>query len=344
MSLKYHLTQIFQSLRIVILRYLIKNPVTHSFRIRFNRAETDTIQTEASKLVLPSQNPNCSITLTARQDNLSIKDSDQLAIIGSGYKSSTEAELAGERVKAALMLSLARVRVGADFGSRAAKGMFTEHGLKWVEEQIGQRVLNNTHGLMIYETDPKPRFASSNAKMTRGTTQESFISAFTNSLNTCHTLSERDLLSYTLFNASFFQPTADSRFVLLVMAIEALIEPAPRSEKVLAHVNFLISQTKSSEISEIEKKSIDGTLQHLKKESISQAGKRLVRERLGERIYSGKSAANYFNYCYQLRSNLVHGNLPAPTFEEIGTVAGTLEVFVSDLLTSPVLGLPTDQA
>lgn len=75
------------------------------------------------------------------------------------------------------MVALARVRVGADFGERAAKGFITNEGLKWLEQQHGQRMVNNVHGLMVYESDPPPRFALMNAKMTRGVSGESFLLA-----------------------------------------------------------------------------------------------------------------------------------------------------------------------
>lgn len=312
----------------------------YSFRIRFNRSPTDTIQTEANELVLPTINSKSSVVLRARQDELKIRESDQLSVVGSGYMSPQDAEARGREVKKALTVALARVRVGADFGDRAPKGMFTEHGLKWVEEQIGQRALNNVHGLMVFETFPKPRFASSNAQMTRGITPESFLSAYIKSLEVAPVISQREELSYTLFNASFFQPTADSRFLLLIMAIEALIEPERRSDESLAHVDLLIQQTKNADLPAQEKNSMLGTLRWLRVESINQAGRRIASERLGSRTYIEKTAADFFTHCYQIRSNLVHGNLPVPTFEEIGSVAATLEVFVSELLTVPVLGCP----
>lgn len=312
----------------------------YSFRIRFNRSPTDTIQAETNELVLPTNDSRPSIVLRARQDDLKILDSDQLAVVGSGYESPQDAEVQGREVRKALTVALARVRVGADFGDRAAKGMFTEHGLKWVEQQIGQRALNNVHGLMVFETLPKPRFASTNARMTRGTTPESFLSAYAKSLEISPTISQREELSYTLFNASFFQPTADSRFLLLIMAIEALIQPELRSDESLAHVDSLIQQTKNADLTAQEKSSMLGTLRWLRFESINQAGRRIVTERIGSRTFIEMTAADFFTHCYQIRSNLVHGNLPIPTLEEIGGVAATLEVFVSELLTVPVLGCP----
>jgi hypothetical protein len=194
--------------------------------------------------------------------------------------------------------------------------------------------------MMVFCSDPKPRFAQIKAKGVRGTNAEIFQAVLLDTIAKQPTLTEHEKLAFSLFNASFFQPTADSRFLLLLMAIEALIEPALRSSEARDHVRQLIVQTQSAAIPNVEKDSMIGTLRWLHRESINQAGKRLVSSRLGNRMYSEKSATDFFSHCYQLRSNLVHGNLPYPTFDEVGNVAGNLEVFVSDLLTSPILGHP----
>lgn len=314
--------------------------MTFSFRIRFNRSPRDTIQLEENELIVTVPEKRISVALRARNDDFTIYNSDQLLLVGNGYDSEEEARVAGTQLQNALIVALARVRVGADFGHRAAKGMFTEHGLKWMEEQIGQRALNNIHGLMVFETIPKPKFVASDAQMTRGAHPDAFVSALKKAIALNPTMPERDLLAYTLFNASFFQPTSDSRFLLLVMAVEALIDPAPRSPNALTHVVSLIEQTKSASLAADERNSILGALSWLRRESINQSGRRLVTERLGAKVYDGRNAKDFFTYCYQLRSNLIHGNLPIPTFEEIGRVAASLEVFVSELLTTPVLGLP----
>ena len=272
--------------------------MAYSFRIRFNRSPADTIQSVASELSVPVIDERLSIILRARQDDLPICDSDQLALVGSGYQTTDEANTAGSRLQDALMVALARVCVGADFGHRAAKGMFTDHGLKWVGEQIGQRALNNIHGLMVFQSKPKPRFASTNTQMIRGASPEVFMTAITQSMILQPQITERDLLAYTLFNASFFQPTADSRFLLLVMSIEALIDPALLSSDAQNHVESLIEQTKSSSLPVEERNSTLGSLRWLRRKSINQAGKRLTAERLGSRVYSDRTATEFFSYCY----------------------------------------------
>jgi hypothetical protein len=232
------------------------------------------------------------------------------------------------------MLTLARLRIGVDFGNRAPKSAFTLAGLAMLEAQTGCRVLNDIHGPMVFETDPPPRFALFSADGLRGVKKGHFETIFERALSTLRNLSARERLSFELFNASFFQTSADTRFIMLVMAIEALIEPVHRSKEATDHVDSLIEATKNSLlITDKDRRSILGSLRWLRYESINQAGKRLAQEQLGVRLYDGKSAPSFFSDCYNLRSRLVHGQYPPPTQHEIGNASTQLEGFVSDLLT-----------
>jgi hypothetical protein len=314
--------------------------LSYTFRIRFNRSPRETIQTEASELTLPLPDDSVSLVLKAPRVDQSIRESLQLVLVGQRYDSEKEATEAGLRFQDALMVTLARARIGADFGQRAAKGVVTEYGLRLLEQQSGQRTLNNVHGLMVFPSEPKPRFVSTTAEMIRYVNAEGFQKTFLTSIQSHPSLGSQDLLAHSLFNASFFQPTSDSRFLLLVMAVEALLTPTSRSPETRQHVDKLIEQTHSAPLPDNEKKSMIGALRWLHNESINQSGRRLASNRLHSRSYNERSAPDFFSYCYQLRSNLVHGKLPVPTFDEIGSVAGTLEVFVADLLTIPILGAP----
>jgi hypothetical protein len=258
-----------------------------------------------------------------------------------GYTTEEEAKGAGEAYELALMFALARVRVGADFGYRTARGAFTPEGLKWLEQKVGERALNDVHGLMVYAAEPRPRFAMTKASALRGASAGDFLTAFKAAEAARARITDRERLAFSLFNASFFQPTADSRFLLLVMSIEALIEPTPRSAQSQAHVKSLIAATKAASIPPAERESMLGSIRWLNNESINQAGRRIVGSRLGSRLYEGRTAVDFFSHVYQMRSNLVHGNQPYPTFEMVSAAAAPLEVFVSELLTVPVLGLPS---
>lgn len=157
-------------------------PLSYTFRIRFNRSPHNTIQSEAPELIVSVPDKRITVSLRNPKTDQPIKDADQLVLLGEGYSSEQEAVDAGIRFQNALMVALARVRIGADFGGRAAKGMYTEYGLKMLEGQIGQRVLNNVHGLTVFPSDPKPRFVSLNPLGIRGLRPDVFKAAFLSSI------------------------------------------------------------------------------------------------------------------------------------------------------------------
>ena len=134
-----------------------------------------------------------------------------------------------------------------------------------------------------------------------------------------HELTNRERLSLDLYNASFFEISPHARFLTLVMAVEALLEPEPRPDPVRAHVEELIRLTEmSGALPQNQKESLCGSLRWLLNESIGQAGRRLAREHLGAKTYGGLSGPQLFTHVYTLRSNLVHGNeqQPAPERSE----------------------------
>ena len=309
-----------------------------SFRVRLIKSPHTTLNIDSHSWALQLSDKRASVVLSARMPDITIQESPELVLRGDGWKSEQEASNEAERYKQALMLSLARVRVGREFGARAPKGGFTLAGLKWLEQERGQRVLNDVHGIMVFETEPQPLFASTEARGVFGIPKGRFEAVLLYAVEHPWVLNEREQTSLELFHASFFQQMADARFLLLMMAIEALLEPSQRSSAAVLHIENLINLTRECcTISSEEKSSILGSLERLRCESINQAGRKLVTERLGSRTYHNKSASGFFSYCYDLRSRLVHGRSPYPSWQEVSDVVATLEVFVSDLLSGPLL-------
>jgi hypothetical protein len=306
-----------------------------SFRIRINRPIHKFIDSDLTEVRLPPQDAGFALFLRSGVHEKSIKEAEQLVLAGEGFISEEAAKEAGQRFEDVFMITLAKGRIGADFGDRAPKSFFTQHGLKSFFG-LGERLtLNNVHGLMVYPSEPKPQFvAFGPGTLLVGMTVETFQIEFGAAGERNRKLTDRERIAFTLFNSSFFQPGADARFLLLTMAIEALIEPAQKSSAAMQLVDEFIKQTKESAVQQSEKNSLIGSLKWLRDESISKAGQRLAREKLGDRCYEGKSASDFFTAVYSTRSRLVHGKVPFPTFHEINGLAGQLEVFVSDLLTA----------
>lgn len=133
-------------------------------------------------------------------------------------------------------------------------------------------------------------------------------------------------------------PSPDARFLTLMTAIETLIRPEPRPAIARDFVTGLIAQAKAAELPRPQRDSILGSLEWLKSESISQAGRRLVAT-LGDRTYGQRTPSRFFTECYDLRSKLVHGSVPRPTFADVNGIVGELERLTRDLLVLGVLQL-----
>ena len=263
-----------------------------------------------------------------------------MVLKASGWPSQEAAGLAGNLYSDVLARTLIRLRVGADFGSRAARSWFTEDGLRLLQGSSGRIVLNDVHGLMIYESSGNPLlvFTSMQGDLLRKVQAEHFNEVLNHALDNCRELSEHERVSMELFNASFFQKSEDARFLLLMGGLEALIEVGNRSENETGHIQTLIAITeRASGLSQLEKNALKGALGQLQKESISNAGRRLVTEKLESRTYLQLPPSEFFSHCYRLRSRLIHGDSPLPTRDEISLAAAQLEVMLSDLLSTDLL-------
>lgn len=268
-------------------------------------------------------------------DEQPIASAGRLVLRAAGWPSEEEARAAGTRYAAALALACVRSRIGAEFWPRRGGGGFFAPGLRMLEQQVGGRVLNDAHGLMVFETTPPPRFATMGATAKVGAGAESFTQSFRHFAENTPELSDAERLAVDLFGASFFEPASDTRFLVLVMAVEALARPIRRSAAAVQLVEAWEKALGQSALLEAERNSLAGALHQLRNESIGSAGRRLVRERLGDRKYLEMVAPRFFSYCYGLRSRLVHSDRDRPSPADVGSAVGQLEVFVSDLITAP---------
>jgi hypothetical protein len=213
------------------------------------------------------------------------------------------------------------------------------------KELLGRelKIRNNTHGLIAYPSTEQPVFVALE------NFDKSFVvllpldrleQAFAAAIAVNHILTDRERVAFSLFNASFFQSTAEGRFLLLVMAVEVLIDPSDESPEVRQKIEEFITDLDNSTIDEEDKESLAERLGYLRRESIGKAGRRLVKDRLAGRIYENKPAHKFFTESYKLRSQLVHGHEPFPTFQEVNIKAALTQEFVSDLLTAPFYFAP----
>ena len=314
-------------------------PMSWCFRIRFRLPERLQLESPDKTIVLADLSPGAErveLRATARED-VGISDSRDLAVIGSGFASEAEALASGERWRGIVQKGLARMNIGADFGDRAPKGAVTTHGLRQLEAAHGGRLVNDVHGLMAFKCDPWPQFVGIGGGLVVGKSGAALRSVISAAARLGVGMSDRERLAYDLYSGSFSQPSPDARFAMLMMAVETLIEPEPRSPDVAQYVERLIGETRDSQLPPSEIESIAGALKWLYAESIGQAGRHLARQ-LGDRRYMDEEPARFFTRCYEMRSRLVHGDDPRPSAGDVATRAASLELFTSQLLSIELLG------
>jgi hypothetical protein len=273
------------------------------------------------------------VTLQPTEEGATLGAVTELVLRGQAYHSADEAAQAAARWRGLIQKAFARLNVPANFGDRAAGGgFFFRPALQMLEEQAGQPVFNDVHGTIVFECDPAPLFARlGGASYHKGVNVGRLQAAITTATKLGAVMSDREQLAYDLYSAAAAEASADARLVMLMMAVETLIEQEPRSETARALVDRLIAETRAAALPSSENESIVGVLDWLHRESIGQAGRRLA-ARLGDRRYVDRSPSRFFTECYELRSALVHGRYPRPIRAEVEQHAGPLELFVRDLL------------
>ena len=130
-----------------------------AFRIRFVLGRSSMISSPSSELPIADPLEQKEILLKA-SGRATISDAETLALHGRPFESEQEAFRAANRWVGVLQKGLAHLNVGADFGDRAPPlGRLSPYGLEMFAEETGATILNDVHGVSIYEYPPEPRFA-----------------------------------------------------------------------------------------------------------------------------------------------------------------------------------------
>lgn len=314
----------------------------YAFRLRYTRCPRKKLDYPERELPLPVAAAGDEVKLKAGESDKTIGASGSLVLHGAGWATPEDAQRIGRFYTDVLARTCARLGLGSDFGERTAgKSWFTKYGLDLMSQKAGRPVINDVHGLMVYEQTSHPdlAFISMRGDAVVGISLEQFLSVFASAIARPRNLREEERAAQLLFNASFFPDSADGRFMLLMMAAEALISKRQRqSDSVKAILQRFQSEVDAdASLTPEEQIVLKRGLSQLKSESIRQAGRRTVSEMLGARTYNGISAEMFFDLCYELRNKLAHGRSPLPSLGEVTSVVGALELMVSELLSTDLL-------
>jgi hypothetical protein len=303
----------------------------YDFRLRFNFPETYHINAEADKLELLDLSSGEKLTLVSGSSGAPISEKNKAAVIGKSFTSKDKAGVAAEKCKRALLYWAIEKRLGIDFGGKQ-RSWFTDAGLARLEEKLGCPVRNDIHGIDVYEHVEKLKFVSFNAEAKLGKDPNKLIDTFKREYIKNRVFTEKQLLASEIYASSFFDVSARSRFITLVTAVEALLKPLKRSDDVEALVKGFKDKTQQSIADKSTRASLIGSLEWLKYQSIGQAGRELSQQLLPNESFDGRASADFFNRCYDLRSQILHYGAISGGREDIWHLANVMEEFVNKLL------------
>jgi hypothetical protein len=300
------------------------------------------ILSDESELVLASvaNGDGVDVTMKPSDGAATLSAARRIVVVGRAFDDEDAAIYAGQRWRGWVEAAFSALRVAVDFGDRAGKGFVTNIGLEMASDALEGHppTLNDEHGLMVYNDEPTPIFFHSGpATATRAPEGPAVVRTVREAMQRNIERTEEEHVAYDLFSASFNTAgVVDARFVMLMMAVEAILVQEDRSPDAIALVEQLRATVEASSLPQGEKDSLLAGMAYLHQESISKSGRRLAKK-LGDRRYMWgydpeEKPVEFFQECYTMRSGLVHGEGDRPTYRQVGERGVNLENFVADVL------------
>lgn len=304
---------------------------TYRYRFRFHISSKGLIQGEEKSTDFTL--PNGMVATLHCIDSDKFSDSTKFALISGGYSSEEEAFFFGEQIKESVLCYGTKFRVGVDVGKDKTTGFIGKIVKDEVLRTHGVRIIDDIHGISVYDEEhPVSCGSVSGAILINARDKTFFLDEVCKLMSSRKTINAKTRLAMELLTASFFESSPRSRFLTLILAAEALLEPDERTDKVKLFVDELKGYTEASYISTEEKASILGTLNLLYKDSISQSLKKMAALYLGEIQFDNLSASKFISNCYDARSKLVHTGCVDESKYHIGSLGANLEVYLMYML------------
>lgn len=302
------------------------------FRVTFSVGRTTRIDSPAQELVL-EEDGGTRVYLRSIVPDQPVDQAVELALRGEGYSSETVAAEEGARWVDALQLGMIAEFMAVDFderrGPRGALGQASLDQINGVNPDV--RLDSDRPGLVVAPEHPAPLFIRVRGEGIAGKNAEAIATKVKLAYRRNQRADDRSLLACEMYAASHAMPLEDPRFLMLMVAVEALIERGARGAAQLEAIDALVASLDEVGMPKDEETSFRQTLLSLRTESISRAGQRLARS-LDGRQYGGLPPVSFFKRCYDYRSALVHGHVRRPAMEEIRALLSPLEHFVRDLV------------
>jgi hypothetical protein len=278
---------------------------TFGFRLRFF-IHGPFIDSEAESLSLSLPDGH-SVILSAVHSGGALRNANELQVRASGFDTSEAALQCGERLRNAIRKSSASLKMGFDVGKDRA----TSGASKFVKDQAaagGYRLLNDVHGLCVFEEDLPVRVLSMRGQGQVLTPPSRVLDEWIRQYKAGPSLSDKETLALELYSVAHAEPFVRAKFLTLISVVEVLAPVQTRSADVGSVVKKLIVLAHEAKLTTADTNSLVGGINNLKTESIGRSCRAYIEQRLGE------ATAREFAHLYGVRSKITHsGDVPADT-------------------------------
>ena len=328
---------------------------SYGFEHRFLLTTGHRLPIEAKEIKLAIGRPEGQVTLDVFNPSEPFNATSEFIMTGKGFLTKFSAINAGDMARSELIKTFVHLRIGAYFGGGGGSDTSASIAMALPYLVDIPRLYINDYGFKL-QTPEESGDSSGVSGVNSLITLRSHITAvitpgfirFNEALGDAtrsQNISKSEEIAYDYFSIAPFAGLVEANFMMLMMALEALIDQRPRSILEREHIQLVIDRTLVLRESDNTQKgiwnSLLGGLEEMKqRESVRQAGKRLI-AKLSDHQYSGVAPMKFFDECYVVRSRLVHGLVPVPTKEEIGQLNGPLADLVCDLIANQEISVET---
>jgi hypothetical protein len=271
--------------------------VDYNFRVRFDFVEGDRLISDDSHVRFDGSSAGETFTLRSGAASEAISSRSTASILGGPYANEEAAHGAAEWARDTLLIWSVRNRLGIDMGDGHLRSLLTEAGRLDYEKALGKPVRGDLQGIDVYPANDDTAFLRAECKTAVGRPVDAFITDFRRIGSRSWQPTEKQRVAAELFCASFFDRVFRSRFITLVTAVEALLQPGRRSDAVQDIIEKAKALARALAETDSAKDALLSGLERLRKDSIGHAGRELADRLLEGRTYDNLGPGSFFAKC-----------------------------------------------
>lgn len=268
--------------------------------------------------------------------NEPIHNAREVRIYGWDYPTPNEALVAGRRWRGHLSIAFAHLGIGSELGPEDETAVIPQFafGDPYFSTKPARR-MRDIPKLLIFPTAGEPQWGGLAAEGSVLLSLDSFINGPIEWVLThpYPDLNMQQRLAYGLFHASQFEQNPEAAYILLVTAVEALLPTRQHNQQVVPVVEAL-QHSLADEMPQWAqdlRERVSRRLEEIKFDSVGR-GVRMLAKALRPQRFRDEKPDDYVTRIYDVRSNLVHGNLDRLTDDELYEELPELRRFVLALL------------